>query len=356
MRSRPAKFKGWIKRAAGLQRCAMAAMAAHVEFCQEIGGLVGERAEEVRVPSIMDCSEVCIPCRRAFYNLPAWARHVARMHGYRAPSTRLTSGAANRTCLSCGRVYATPMRLKRHLDNSAACIRSWGSFVPHDIRCPEVHTQAPPVPATGAIDVDFEGHQDVTVCAALRAALDAAPLQASSFVLLEVVAQFHEPIAVLRRTVAQWRDTLHPESPLYEPSEDLLLTMYPEHLADSAQPFCKPKQLWREEPPTFRQLSGLSFCCSGPPHLFALTEPPSPEPTFPWAVFHTLKAARRRAEWAIAALHTCAQAVRAAQAAPTRLRFGAAAQAALPQAVTWLRDLGFVFREGFCVSPVVSQN
>ena len=120
MRSRPAKFRGWMKRAIGLQRCSMAAMAAHVEFRQEVGSLVGEESDEVQVPLIVDCIEVCITRKRAFYNLPAWASHAARIHGYRAPSTRLTKGVTNRTCPSCGRVYATQMRLKRHLDNSPA--------------------------------------------------------------------------------------------------------------------------------------------------------------------------------------------------------------------------------------------
>ena len=39
--------------------------------------------------------------------------------------------------------------------------------------------------------------------------------------------------------------------------------MYPEHLADCAQPFCKPKQLWKEEPPKFRQLKGCPFAAQG---------------------------------------------------------------------------------------------
>ena len=161
--------KGWIKRAIGLQRCVMAAMAAHVEFGQEAGSLVGEE----QVPLIVDCSE--LTCKRAFYNRPAWASHAARLHSYRAPSTRPTMGLQGRTCLGCGRTYAMQMQLKRHLDNSQACMNNWGSFSPLDKECSEIHVQAPPELATGVLDLDFTGSQDVAVCAELSKALCLAP-------------------------------------------------------------------------------------------------------------------------------------------------------------------------------------
>ena len=191
------------------------------------------------------------------------------------------------------------------------------------------------------------------LCEELSKALCLAPLHATSFDLLDIVSQFHEPIAILRSTVALWRDTLQPENPLFEPSEDLLLTMYPAHLADRAQPFCRPQQLWKEEPPTFKLLGRISFCCRGLSQHFAIPSPPSPEPMFPWQAYHTLKSgiAERSGP---SVLCQFARKLRVWRKAPVCIRFCKKAEDAWPVAVAWLRDLGFRFREEVCESPVVS--
>ena len=87
---RPGLFKSWVKRAFALQHLATCAMAKHIELHQFFASCGAPERAESEKPSLQDCTEACIACGRAFLNLPAWASHTARVHGYRAPGTKLT--------------------------------------------------------------------------------------------------------------------------------------------------------------------------------------------------------------------------------------------------------------------------
>ena len=203
--TRPGLFKGWVKRAASLQHLDDCATAKHAEFHQLLMAHVEPEQARCGEPRLEDCSEACIPCRRAFPNLLSWASHAARVHGYRAPGTRLARG---RVCRGCGRTYATQHRLKRHLDHSDSCITHWGAFQP-GVAVPETsgHLQAPPLDTPGFFSEEACIGVDPSICQELLVELCALP---DSCVpdLLDIASRHYAPLSVIRNTFAKWMEGL----------------------------------------------------------------------------------------------------------------------------------------------------
>ena len=153
MGKRPSLFKGRVKRACGLQMCLLKVMDLHAEAHRCWSLLTDAEHERQQQMPIGECREACLLCKRAFPTLTSWASHAARVRAYRNPSTQTAVG---KTCLACGKVFATQWRLKRHLDHASRCMAAWCQFCPAagTADCSS-HLQAPPILAAGVYDVDF---------------------------------------------------------------------------------------------------------------------------------------------------------------------------------------------------------
>ena len=81
-----------------------------------------------------------------------------------------------------------------------------------------------------------------------------------------------------------------------------------------------------------------------------MCRPPSSSATWPWEFFGPLKTAT--AAWAEKALQTCREALEASAAQPVVLSLNADAAAAIPQAVRWFVQGGFVRVGDSLRSPV----
>ena len=234
-------------------------MAAHVEVHQAWSELVAVTPKRAARPCVQDCTDVCLLCKKAFGSFAAWASHAAKKHGYRAHSTKVARG---RLCLGCGKAFSTPHRLKRHLDNFSTCVAAWGAFQPlsQDAE-PCDHLQAPPSSQVGTLDLDFDV-RDLSVCAELLGELQALQ-ERSTFDVLGVVSHHVAPIAVLRRTVEQWHASLAEDHILKEPAEDVKLTLYPEFVFETVQPFLCRQPVWEDSAPALAPLSAMGFVCTG---------------------------------------------------------------------------------------------
>ena len=166
----------------------------------------------------------------------------------------------------------------------------------------------------------------------------------TSFQVLDVVAKHIAPLALLRRTVERWHDSLPQHHTLKEAAEDVKLTLYPEYIAEVVQPFSKRVSVWIDEAPVLEPLCAMGFVCSGELAQYQISEPVCPSPVFPWEGFGTLREAHARVLWTLEALAICRAAVLDASSCPVRVSLGPKAQSALPLACRWFRELGFSFR------------
>ena len=314
-------------------------MADHVELHQEWRKLTGAMPERPAQPCVHECTDACLLCKRAFHSLAAWASHAAKKHGYRALSTKLARG---RLCMGCGKAFSTQHRLKRHLDHFDSCLANWGAFTPaQGGGGASEHLQAPPSSQPGVLDLDFDA-RDLSVCEELLGAL-ARMREGSAFDVLNVVTQHVAPIAVLRRTVEQWHAALPDTHVLKEPAEDVKLTLYPEFVLETVQPFRSRQHLWTDEPPALPPLSAMGFVCTERVVCFSIPKPPGTQAgssSFPWKGFHALREARLRAAWTKQALNTSRAFVLAAMDSSVCLVADQQVQLLLPALMRWFQELG----------------
>ena len=338
MTTKPGRFKGWVKRASGLQQLETACMAEHAEFFQYLRDSAGcGPTVEADLPLSL-CTDACTICRRAFRSFPCWASHAARKHGYRNPSTILAKG---RTCLGCGKIYANVRRLKRHLDNSKICLREWGVFIPaRKDDAQFMHVQAPPVETEGTFEGPRSCQQPLAICQPLRDTLQGLQ-EGSVFDVLGLLEGFCAPLRVIRNTVVEWSEGLPISHPLFAVSQDVPPLLHPEHLCAEVQPTRRRPPPLSDEPPSFGSLQAIPLILSGTCFCLSLPSPPSPLPTYPWSGYHTLKSAQQRALWTHQALHVCREAVGRAPLQPVCVHFPPDAACALPQACAWLQSCGF---------------
>ena len=93
-------------------------------------------------------TEVCLPCKRSYPTRTSWVGHAARVHGYRTCAFLLPS---DRGCRSCGKIYASIGRLRRHLTAAPRCLEAWGTFLPTPLDLTQPgHPLAPPEFCVGA--------------------------------------------------------------------------------------------------------------------------------------------------------------------------------------------------------------
>ena len=79
---------------------------------------------------------------------PAMQASCMMLHGYRTRATELTRGVDQSWCSGCGKLFANPDRMKRHVFVTPACQEKWGTFrLELDGSLPKhpLHPSAPPL-------------------------------------------------------------------------------------------------------------------------------------------------------------------------------------------------------------------
>ena len=147
---------------------------------------------------------MCLVCNTAFASRQAWGSHASRCHGYRA---RHNKAACGRSCVGCGRIYANPGRLRRHLSNSRSCLMATERSDRPEGADDVGHAQAPPV-FQCSVGVWRAAQHDACefpefpeIAAALSAAV---PTTASEIVA--IVQRFVGPLPDIRAVLRQWGD------------------------------------------------------------------------------------------------------------------------------------------------------
>ena len=339
----PGKFKGWIKRSLALELVVDGVASAHAELYKLCRSRASDPEASHRDGEWGSATEVCIPCRKSFPSRLAWAGHAARVHGYRTPATQTARGTV---CQGCGKAFANPHRLRRHVAYSEQCRLLWGRFVPYDTAA-QAHPQLPPQLVPGIIDVDAAPCGALSAAEALLGQLLglATPTVSDA---LEAVSHCVQPISTLRATVADWRDRLFEGTAARDVADRVLLLMQPGILSDSAPAHGGEVGLDDGDFPASAPLSPFSLADSGDHIVLQIPKPPCSEPVWPWTCYGTLRAARAHGAWACEALAVCSQAVQASAHARVALLAEPAAHSALQQALVWLVQGGFWFDGALC--------
>ena len=224
MRGRPKFFKALVRRALRLDGLQQRCPAALSGLRRRLQGLNGLDLRDEPESLLSEAHEACPKDRIAFESRVAWSTHAMRVHGYRTAAAKVAEG---RTCLSCGKVYATPNRLRNHLKAVPECCRLWGRFFLEGSE-PEVHKQCPPLQRLGFIK-SCQPERPEPVCADLRQALKALEAKdcTTDFEIYDTVISFMAPLPTLRAEVLRWKASLHPESALFDAAENVSLILTP---------------------------------------------------------------------------------------------------------------------------------
>ena len=144
----PGRFRGWIKRAVSLECLRLTAFAA-LQACRRYLASFCP-AENFALHCEVSFVEACLPCRKAFVDRVSWACHASKLHGYRTRATELTRGVDQSWCSGCGKLFANPSRMKRHVFVTPACQENWGTFCPAGpVPKYPLHPSAPPMQLPG---------------------------------------------------------------------------------------------------------------------------------------------------------------------------------------------------------------
>ena len=225
MQGHPGKYKGWIKRALALEQLVDKCAADHVELyklCRALSGTLAAPSDDfVQAPPV----EACLICRKGFASRLAWASHAARLHQYRTVAPQLAQGCV---CLGCGKTYANTGRLKRHLDASLSCQRTWGSFVPEDASA-TAHSQMPPHVAAGA----FQDASLLPVASsfedAIARSLDGLD-PCTTETALDVFKSFVQPLSALRAAAER---TVGATDPACSVAAQVVILLHPGVVCDT---------------------------------------------------------------------------------------------------------------------------
>eukprot|EP00439_Symbiodinium_sp_Y106_P026652 s5347_g3.t1 len=231
MVDRPGVFKGAVRRACTLELVRVSLIAALDGLFRGLVHLVGVRKPTNVGGGLVEFSDLCLICKRAFRSRVAWSGHAARLHGYRSKSYLVGKG---KVCLTCGKLFSTVGRLRRHLTSVPACLTNWGSFRPHNVPEASMHPQAPPILVEGSFvrptQSDPLSHVSSLLLSDLRSLSGDLPV--AEDVVWSCVQEHVEPLSVLRATVEMWQT----EAAVYpwtrEVSENILLLLDPSVSAD----------------------------------------------------------------------------------------------------------------------------
>ncbi|CAE7843801.1 eif3k [Symbiodinium necroappetens] len=338
MNSSPGKYKGWVLRAQGLE-CKRCHVAAALDGLYRV---LRSYAIPVTVGAQGDhqAAEVCIPCRKTFQSRVAWSCHAQKVHGYRTHAHLRRKTTAVPLCQACGKLYASPGRLQRHLMYSVQCVQRWGSFKPTGKVLQSAHLQAPPEQLAGEQQessfIDFQPGISEPL---LQALLEIDP--ADEHALWSTVMEHIEPLQTLRDTVSIWSDRV--ASPTATATaENLLLLLDPELLGETpVQPRERP-QCPADVSVDWPTLPAYSIYVSGDrPYLDLAAPPPVSLPPL-GSTSITLRQATEYACWLEQACVCIAKCLAGgSEAAPCIQCVGL--EAGLGPAAGWLRAGGATF-------------
>ena len=259
--SSPAKYKGWLQRAQGLEIQRSQVVAA-LEGLYSTVRMFTSPATQADINN-QPCSEICIPCRKLFRTRVAWSCHAQKIHQYRTEAYRLRKKTQVPLCQGCGKVYSNLNRLQRHLAYSVDCVQQWGAFVPEAEAQPDIHPQAPPEQTLGVLHDHIDATPVPGISESLLQELHSVD-PADEANLWDLVSAHISPLQTLRDTVSLWSQQADSHEAAAS-AENLLLLLDPELLGDTpAKSTVKPalpaaiEGVWPDLPFQPVQLPGLT--------------------------------------------------------------------------------------------------
>ncbi|OLP88390.1 Lysosomal aspartic protease [Symbiodinium microadriaticum] len=229
------------------------------------------------------------PCQDAEAMMQRWRQHFGAMEGGKGSKQEaanyrqiLLARAAYqesrrkvykaRGIPGCGKTYGSMGCLRCHLGYSAACRDNWGVFHPAPGTEASQHPQAPPGQAEGTFDSLRVTDTRVDVSPELLEQLQAIS-HTEETSLWEVVSAHIAPIAVLRNTVREWRNSLPPHSDS-DTADNLLLLLDPDLLGEI--PVLAPPKLPcpADAAPEWRDIAPIRYAVTGRQQATRLQPPP----------------------------------------------------------------------------------
>ncbi|CAE6968585.1 unnamed protein product [Symbiodinium sp. CCMP2592] len=354
----PGRYKGLLLRAQGLECCRQQVVASLEGLYKALKGLAPPQAPSICMASAFP--EACIPCGKLFTSRVAWSGHAARMHGYRSKAFLL---GRSPLCYACGKTYGTVGRLRRHLLSSGRCIAGWGRFTPSQgdaAASVATHPLLPPIPIPGTFGSSLDPDPSPAYSEALLAILQDLP-EVDESVVWEAVADFIEPLEILRATVRHWADSRPHDSWVTQSAENVLLLLDPELIGEpdtAARAKADRHAFAMGSQPDWAPLPSFSLpaCAEGP--CFDL-QPPPPVVLSPFGPTSTsLRLGQAYSSWLEQACTVIAQGLEIATKEGCTLQIRCSNfDRSLGPAKDWLTAAGFSFcRLGLRSSPTVSPE
>ncbi|CAE7817440.1 unnamed protein product [Symbiodinium sp. CCMP2592] len=340
MRQAPGRFKGLVRRARGLAILRTSGYAALRALLRGLHALEG-----ASIAPSANCGEVfteaCLVCGMAFTSRSAWACHASKKHGYRLVTSQM-AGTHDRLCLGCGKCFAKPARLRRHLLSSVPCRKAWGSFRPDSASLPAMHALALPLRVPGVMS---GGHAEIDPATYHKGLLET--LQALDCADCDtawgVIKDFIEPLSVLRATVDLWASPPGAAPGVAEVAEDVKLMLDPQLCCDDFRASrANGGSVDVFEALDWRPTCQLPFVLTGEVAAFSIDDPPLQGYAYPFTCSLPLAAASGFMRWLETSCDILGTFAQTSAAHPVRLRASAAALAALEPAGAWLLRAGFV--------------
>ena len=249
--------------------------------------------------------------------------------------------AAGCVCRSCGKLYADPGRLKRHLQAVPHCCFKWGRFVPQGSPAPP-HPQCPPLPSAGCFQDTYERPPE-PACTALAAALrglDAALID-SDCELYNLVISYIAPLPLLRRTVEDWLHTLDRSSKLYDTAESVSLVLTAQCVADKVKTPKSASVPLMPDVPVWKPVAEIPRVVSGNALSIQLPDPPSVRLLYPFVAPVPLPLATATADWVEGVCQRLGAAAEWCSSRPVEVLIGPQARSVLGPVTQWLVGVGF---------------
>ena len=145
-----------------------------------------------------EAAHACLPCGLSFMTFEQWGAHAHRSHAYVAPSTLHARGTR---CRACGTIFASNIRLRKHLQHFSGCLHMYelGTllFEGHDA---PGHEQS--LPVRMGLRPTHANLPPPTLPAFLEQLQTHGPLRISE--VHSLAMSFIAPFQVLRNTLEAW--------------------------------------------------------------------------------------------------------------------------------------------------------
>ncbi|CAE7900299.1 unnamed protein product, partial [Symbiodinium sp. KB8] len=350
LQDRPSLYRGLVQRARGLELCRISCTAALQALYRAL--IIHGQGRDIEDPcDDKPFVEACLICRKAFTSRSAWACHSSKLHGYRITASLLVGSNGRKTCAGCGKCYANPARLRRHLLHATDCRKNWGAFNTAEGQEPTLHDHEPPLQLDGAA-ASGQGVEDpASYSPGLLQALDALQSPEPQEVW-DLVVDFVEPIAVLRSTLEIWKTRPGASDQVVDAADEVTLMLDPELCCDT---FHRTKS----SPPITAccpELPGplslvFPFILTGQQAVFSLDPPPCPSFSYPFIGGAPLASAKRQTAFVEGACEIVGHFVEQSLNTRVLLRASQACLRSLEPVPTWLLSVGFHAFDGGISSP-----